>query len=111
MWLNRRKRKARFFRNDLNINEKPIPLCLFLVAGREIGCKGTAFFADMQEGVFVLTTILYVNTTITNSKLSLFFQKSANLTEKMSVYYVSTAILSYCLPFGTKVEHYLTDGC
>ena len=48
LWLNRRKRKARFFRNDLNINEKPIPLCLFLVVGREIGCKGTAFWWDMQ---------------------------------------------------------------
>ena len=86
-----------------------MPACLD--TRREIGGKGTAFFADMQEGVFVLTTILYVNTTITNSKLSLFFQKSANLTEKISVYYVSTAILSYRLPFGTKVEHYLTDGC
>ena len=86
-----------------------MPACLD--TRREIGGKGTAFFADMQEGVFVLTTILYVNTTITNSKLSLFFQKSANLTEKMFVYYVSTAFLSYCLPFGTKVEHYLADGC
>ena len=79
---------------------------------REIDGKGTAFFADMQDGVFVLTTILYVNTIIPNGiSFLFFFQKSANLTEKMSVYYVSTAFLSYCLPFGTKVEHYLTDGC